>query len=403
MRHALLLALCVGCSASTAGIDSLDWQKVSGSTTDTGLSNGGVLGLGAPGAFDERANFTVDAFRDGDVIRLYYGGADNVQADPTCGGINDVHWRIGVATSTDGLNFTRVPGSQAKGSILDNGAPGDFDSFLTYRPVVIKDGSIYRMWYNGSTHAFNCPTNTLALDRRVGYAESPDGVNFTKMNDGPGPDGSVLPLGDPGANDAQQVGYVWVLKDTNDYKMYYSENDLQNVWRIGLATSTDARHWTKVAGKQNGQSIVDIGDLSTTACTADADCASLTKTPVCSPSVHLCTAPDHYCAYQPTVVKESATLYRMWYRGCQGPGNPNGPSLGSIQYAESNDGITWVKVPQNGRPFNGALGPGPAGSFDSGGLTTPSVFLDGATWNMYYAGFDTSGRFSTGLARAPRQ
>ena len=45
----------------------------------------------------------------------------------------------------------------------------------------------------------------------------------------------------------------------------------------------------------------------------------------------------------------------------------------------------------------------PAGAFDSGGLTTPSVFLVGATWNMYYAGFDTSGQFLAGLARAPRQ
>lgn len=403
MRAALLTALCVGCSASTAGIDALDWQRVAGSTTDTGLGNGGVLGLGAAGAFDQRANFTVDAFPDGNVIRLYYGGADDDQANPACGGINDVHWRIGLATSTDGLNFTRVAGTQAKGSIVENGAAGDFDSFLTYRPNVLKDGTVYRMWYNGSTKPFNCPTNTLALDRRIGYAESADGIRFTKMNDGPGPDGSVLALGLTGSIDAQQVGYVWVLKDVSDYKMYYSANDNQNVWRIALATSTDARHWTKVVGKQNGGAIVDIGDLSNTACAADADCSSLTKTPFCSPSVHLCTAPDHFCAYQPTVVKESAALYRMWYRGCQGPGNPNGPSLGSIQYAESNDGITWVKVPQNGKALNASLVAGKPGSFDSGGLTTPSVFFQNGAWNMYYAGFDTSGQYSTGLARAAAQ
>ncbi|HEY2028303.1 MAG TPA: hypothetical protein VGH20_03750 [Myxococcales bacterium] len=403
MRRFLLLALCVGCSASTASIDPLDWQKVTGSATDTGLANGGVLGLGAGGAFDQRANFTVDAFPDGNLIRMYYGGADSDQADPGCGGINGVHWRIGVATSTDGLNFTRVAGAQAKGSILENGAAGDFDSFLTYRPNVLKDGTVYRMWYNGSTKPFNCPTGTLALDRRIGYAESTDGVNFTKINTGPGPGGSVLPLGNPGAIDAQQVGYVWVLKDANDYKMYYSANDNQNFWRIGLATSKDARTWTKVVGKQNGGAVVDIGDLSTTTCSADADCASLTKTPVCSTSVHLCTAPDHFCAYQPTVVKETASLYRMWYRGCQGPGNPNGPSLGSIQYAESNDGITWVKVPQNGKPLNAALVAGPSGSFDSGGLTTPSVFFQNGAWNMYYAGFDVTGQYSAGLARATGQ
>jgi hypothetical protein len=49
-----------------------------------------------------------------------------------------------------------------------------------------------------------------------------------------------------------------------------------------------------------------------------------------------------------------------------------------------------------------ALSKGDAGQFDSGGLTTPAVFLDGTTWNMYYAGFDTNGRFLAGLARAPK-
>ena len=40
---------------------------------------------------------------------------------------------------------------------------------------------------------------------------------------------------------------------------------------------------------------------------------------------------------------------------------------------------------------------------DMMGLTTPSVFLDGNTWTMYYAGFDTTGQFLTGLARAPQR
>lgn len=357
----------VHCSSTTAPLDPLVWTKVSGS----GL-NSSLMTLGAAGAFDEKANFTVSAFKDGDQIRLYYGGADTFG---TCAGINSAHWRIGLATSTDGVNFTRVPGALTGGAILDNGADGHFDSYLTYRPFVLKDGNTYRMWYNGSTKPFNCPSGTLALNRRIGYAESTDGVAFTKMNDGPGPDGSVLPLGDPGAIDEQQVGYVWVIKDTNDYKMYYSANDSGNFWRVALATSTDARHWTKHPGKLVGGAVLDLGPTG---------------------------AFDVACAYQPSVVKERDQLYRMWYRGCQAPGAFGGPSKGVIGYAESNDGITWVKITQPG-PVGEALTVGAAGSFDSGGLTTPSVFLDGSTWNMYYAGFDTTGQYSTGLARAPNQ
>jgi hypothetical protein len=88
----------------------------------------------------------------------------------------------------------------------------------------------------------------------------------------------------------------------------------------------------------------------------------------------------------------------MWYRGCSTRSSFGGPSQGTIGYAESNDGITWVKVPQP-TPAGDALGFGVSGAFDAGGLTSPSVFLDGNTWNMYYAGI-SGGLYHTGLARA---
>lgn len=364
---AALAALVLGaCDANTADLAPIAWQRVPGPA-----SGGAVLDLGAAGAFDERGNFTVRAFKDGDVYRLYYGGSD---ATGDCAGINGSHWRIGLAESTDGVSWTRVPGTGPQGEILGIGAAGDFDAFLAYRPFVLHDGAIYRMWYNGSAAPFNCPAGTLANERRIGYAESADGVDWTKHNDGPGPGGSVLPLGPPGAFDAQQVGYAWVLKDGAEYKLYYSANDAQNFWRVGLAVSTDARTWTKVRGKLASGAVLDLGPPGSL---------------------------DAACAYQPSVVKERDQLYRMWYRACAAPGALGGPSGGVIGYAESNDGITWVKISQPG-PNGAALAQGPAGAFDSAGLTTPSVFEDGASWAMYYAGFDSTGRFLTGLARAPR-
>jgi predicted GH43/DUF377 family glycosyl hydrolase len=360
---ALVLA---ACSAETAPLTPLPWAKVPGPGP-----NGALLGPGATNMFDERANFTTGALLDGAQVRLYYGGAD---ATGTCAGINGSHWRIGMAESTDGVTFTRIPGTATGGELLDNGPPGSFDTQLTYRPVVLKDGLTYRMWFNGSTLPFNCPPSPPALNRRIGYAESSDGVHWTKAYDGPGPLGSVLPLGATGAIDEQQVGYVSVIKDGAEYKMYYSANDATNTWRVALATSSDARTWTKVPGKLAGGAILDTGPAGSF---------------------------DFACAYQPSVVKERDQLYRMWYRGCVARGVANGPSKGTIGYAESNDGITWIKIPQPD-PDGSALGVSPAPAFDSGGLTTPSVFLDGGGWNMYYAGFDTLGQYSAGLARAPR-
>src|SRR2546423_4029002 len=141
---ALFLA---GCSASTVPLDPLAWQKVQGSG-----AGGAILdGHGAAGAFDERANFTTSAIKDGDTYRVYYGGSDANQKG-SCGGINGTNWRIGLATSTDGVNFTRVAGDKTGGSIVDLGVKDSFDETLAYRPVVLKDGNVYRLWYNGATH-----------------------------------------------------------------------------------------------------------------------------------------------------------------------------------------------------------------------------------------------------------
>ncbi len=370
LARSLLVAVAAlglgACRAETASLSPLHWTKVRGP-----LPSGALLGAGATNAFDERANFTTGALPDGGTIRLYYGGSDGTGS---CAGITGSHWRIGMADSADGVSFTRVPGAETGGAMVDNGAPGQFDSQLTYRPVVLKDGAVYRMWFNGSTMPFNCPDGTLANDRRIGYAESADGLTWTKHYDGDGPGGSVLPLGPTGAIDAQQVGYVSVIKDAAEYKMYYSANDATNTWRVALATSSDARHWTKVPGKLAGGAILDTGPAGSF---------------------------DFACAYQPSVVKERDQLYRMWYRGCAVAGQFGGPSRGTIGYAESNDGITWIKIRQP-TSDGSALGVGPAGAFDSGGLTTPSVFLDAGGWTMYYAGFDTSGQYSAGLARAAR-
>ena len=85
--------------------------------------------------------------KDSGVTSLYYGGADSSGRTvcPTSPAFYASHWRIGLAQSSDGVNFTRVPGTETGGAILDKGAPGAFDSYLTYRPYVLHDGALFRM------------------------------------------------------------------------------------------------------------------------------------------------------------------------------------------------------------------------------------------------------------------
>ena len=139
LRFALLpaaLALLARCSASTTELAPLEWQKVPG----TG-PGGAVLGFGAPGTFDERGNFTISAFKEGGVFKLYYGGAD---ATGTCAGPNGSHWRIGLATSTDGVNWTRVPGTETGGAILDIGRYPEGRRIFMPEGSLLSPGAILR-------------------------------------------------------------------------------------------------------------------------------------------------------------------------------------------------------------------------------------------------------------------
>lgn len=95
---------------------------------------------------------------EGTTLRLYYHA----------GGSQLVNRRIGTATSTDGMTWTRAPTP-----ILDLGASGAFDDNQVAEPRVLKVGATYRMYYTGR-HAADSMTS-------LGLATSSDGVTFAKQ------------------------------------------------------------------------------------------------------------------------------------------------------------------------------------------------------------------------------
>jgi len=78
----------------------------------------------------------------------------------------------------------------------------------------------------------------------------------------------------------------------------------------------------------------------------------------------------------PWVIYEAGGVYpyKMWYTGIDAAGIP------SINYAESTDGIVWLKSASN-PIFEGALG-----GWDAGGVGGACVFKDGSVYKMYYTG-----------------
>jgi predicted GH43/DUF377 family glycosyl hydrolase len=96
---------------------------------------------------------------DGSTLRLYYHA----------GGSQLVNRRIGVATSTDGMTWTKAPDP-----VLDLGASGAFDDNQVAEPRVVRVGATWRMYYTGR----NTATNKTSL----GLATSSDGMTFTKQS-----------------------------------------------------------------------------------------------------------------------------------------------------------------------------------------------------------------------------
>ncbi|MBU1487047.1 hypothetical protein KKH56_03240, partial [bacterium] len=78
---------------------------------------------------------------------------------------------------------------------------------------------------------------------------------------------------------------------------------------------------------------------------------------------------------QPSVVYDGTT-FQMWYSGYDG-------NTLRIGYATSTDGVSWNKD-----AANPVLDLGTSGSFDDGGVSSPSVLYDGTVYHMWYTGYD---------------
>lgn len=109
----------------------------------------------------------------GDTFFLYYTRA------PV-----DVRDEIALATSADGVTW------QAQGTVFRPGADGAWDSLLVGRPSVLYENGRFRMWYDGrrdlpvDAPAAGVPKSDRSV-RAVGYAESVDGLTWTRPQDEP--------------------------------------------------------------------------------------------------------------------------------------------------------------------------------------------------------------------------
>lgn len=190
-----------------------------------------VLTRGAAGQFDAARMDTPCLLHDGTTYHLYYAGLNAAS-----GGA----WRLGKATSTDGLTWTKVPGAAGLNAVLGLGAAGTFDDAHVWSCSVMKDGNTWTLWYAGYD----------GTNWRIGRATSTDGLAWTRDAANPVLNTPVVSHYDfnPAAAPASRIWSPSVARIGATYYMLYagSPNPATGTYTlIGLATSRDGRVWSK--------------------------------------------------------------------------------------------------------------------------------------------------------------
>ena len=206
-----------------------------------------VMARGLTGEWDSNSIDEAWVLREGNQYKMWYSG----QLWNPDGSIKN--YLIGYATSSDGISWSKYPGNP----VLTVGAPGSWDDKWAWRPIVIRQGSSYVMYYRG----VSTQPETQA---KAGLATSPDGIHWTKTTV------LTMPPGGSGwdafsrSTGALNVGSVMRLGDL--YIMGYTSIKTQtSPQEIGFASSPDGMNWTPFAGNPAityGSSGWDSGGVS---------------------------------------------------------------------------------------------------------------------------------------------
>lgn len=260
-----------------------------------------VLGGGLGTCFD------VSVLKEGKTYRMWFS------------------WRprksIALVESKDGIAWSRPT------IVLGPNDRTDWEDDIN-RPVVIKHGKVYRMWYTGQAHGKSW----------IGAATSEDGMTWRRESDKP-----VLSASEPWEKVAVMCPHVIRDDRAGTYRMWYSGGEQYEPNAIGYATSGDGLTWEK--HRDN---------------------------PVFRPDPGSAWEKDRVTACQ--VVRRDDG-YLMFYIGFRDRDHAQ------IGLARSQDGITgWGR-----HPANPVIRPG-VGNWDADAVYKPFAVLDGGRWLLWYNG-----------------
>jgi len=128
-----------GVQGTVPGPSHLWKERIGYATSPDGITwtkyeNNPVLDIGTPGAWDDHNIDVGSVYFDGETYHLWYGGSKA-----------DLIIRTGCATSADGINWTRYENNPVLGL-------GDWDHTRVHQARIIFDGEHYHMFYGGGDY-----------------------------------------------------------------------------------------------------------------------------------------------------------------------------------------------------------------------------------------------------------
>jgi hypothetical protein len=151
----------------------------------------------------------------------------------------DNRYTIGYATSSDGVNWTRVNGPNINKSVFEIGAAGSFNENQSWTPSVVTTTSGYIMLYSGRGSRSYSQNNHGAggLINTIGYAISKDGIHWDKVTSS-GPGGCSLDASASAHFDEDSVLTPSILWNGAALQMWYGGSSRTGLRLIGHATAS---------------------------------------------------------------------------------------------------------------------------------------------------------------------
>jgi predicted GH43/DUF377 family glycosyl hydrolase len=251
--------------------------------------------------------FDISVLKEGDTYHMWFS------------------WRpkksIALVESNEGIEWTKPS------IVLGPNDKTDWENDLN-RPVVIKNGDRYQMWYTGQARGKSW----------IGYATSKDGKAWQRESEKP-----VLSAEQPWEKVAVMCPHVIYDNGAKLYRMWYSGGEQGEPNAIGYATSSDGLKWAK--HKNN---------------------------PIFGPDPKSTWEKDRVTACQVIPQKDGLLMFYIGFRD---------GSHAQIGIARSKDGITeWKR-----HPANPIIRPG-LEKWDHDAVYKPYAIYDGKKWLLWYNG-----------------